>query len=225
MLPWGRATVKADGAADTTLYLHVFQWPSNNLLPIPGLKNRVLSARLLGSKGAVKVVTGADGVALQVPPAAPDAISSTIVLKIQGTPDVEQARIRQDAQGQLTLPANQAMVYGKSLTVESKEGKDNLGFWTNAGDWADWAVAVTRPGRFRVTAELAAEQATTFTVRIGDQSLRAATPNTGGYNVFQKVDLGVIDIKAAGNAVVEVRPAAENWRPLNLRSIQLVPIP
>jgi alpha-L-fucosidase len=197
MLPWGRCTVKADSAADSTLYLHVFQWPANNLLPIPGLKNRVLSARLLGSKTGVKVMTGADGVTLQLPSAAPDAISSTIVLK----------------------------VHGSSLKKESKGGKENLGFWTNAEDWADWAVTVARPGHFRVMAELATQNATVFTVKVGDQSLRAEAPNTGGYETFQKVDLGTIEVKTPGKAAVEVRPVTANWQPLNLRSIQLVPVP
>jgi alpha-L-fucosidase len=225
MLPWGRCTVKADGATDSTLYLHVFQWPANNQLPIPGLKNRILSARLLGSKAGVKVMTGTDGVALQVPSMGTDAISSTIVLKIQGQPDVEQVRITQDVQGQLTLPANQSTVHGSSLKNESKGGKDNLGFWTNAGDWADWAVTVARPGRFRVLAELATQSETAFTVQIGDQVLRAQAPKTGGYETFQKVDLGTIDVKTPGNITIEVRPVAANWQPLNLRSIQLVPVP
>lgn len=224
-LPWGRCTVKADDAADSTLYLHVFQWPSNNKLPIPGLKNGVLSARLLGAGGAVKAVTGPDGVTLQLPATAPDAISSTIVLKIQGKPEIEQVRIAQDTAGQLTLSANEATVHGTGLNYESKNGKDNLGFWTDARDWADWAVTVSRPGKFRVFAEIATQQATAFTVKVGDQSLRAAAPNTGNYSTFQKVDLGIIDLKASGNTTIEVRPVVENWQPLNLRSIQFVPVP
>jgi alpha-L-fucosidase len=224
ILPWGRCTVKEEGP-NTTLYLHVFQWPSNGQLVVPGLKNTVQSARLLGGKGAIKSSAGTEGVTLQVPTTAPDAISSTIVLKIQGAPDVEQVRITQDAQGKLTLLSSMALVHGSSLTNESKGGKDNLGFWTDSEDWADWAVTLAKPGRFRVVAELATSQPTAFTVRIGDQTLRGAAPNTGDYNTFQNVELGTVEVKTSGNLVIEVRPVTENWQPMNLRSIQLIPVP
>lgn len=225
-LSWGRCTVKANGngGAETTLYLHVFEWPSDNQLHIPGLKNTIRSARLLGGKGALKTSVDTDGVTVQVPSTAPDAISSTVVLKIQGTPNVEQARITQDAQGLLTLPAGMAVVHGSTLTYESKSGKDNLGFWTDPSDWVEWNAIVTKPGRYRIVADLATEHATAFTVRVGDQSVRGTAPNTGDYATFQKVDLGIVEVKAKGNLVVEVRPVAENWQPLNLRSIRLVPV-
>ncbi|MES2463370.1 MAG: alpha-L-fucosidase [Armatimonadota bacterium] len=223
-LPWGRCTVKTSGG-DITLYLHVFQWPAGGQLTVPGLKNRVLSARLMGGKGSLKAAAGTDGVIIQVPATAPDAISSTVVLKIAGTPTVEQARIKQDGEGQLLLLANEAVLHGSSLSTESKGGKDNLGYWTDADDWAEWAVTASRPGRYRVTAEIAAPKATAVTLRIGDQTVRGAAPATGSYDTFQKVELGSIDIKNPGNVAIELRPVAENWQPLNLRSIQLVPVP
>jgi alpha-L-fucosidase len=44
-LDWGRCTRKVAGDA-TTLYLHVFDWPGNGQLLVPGLKNEVTSAFL-----------------------------------------------------------------------------------------------------------------------------------------------------------------------------------
>src|SRR5690606_37704290 len=45
-LRWGRCTTKSNGKA-TTLYLHIFDWPEDGKLLLPGLKNRVRSAALL----------------------------------------------------------------------------------------------------------------------------------------------------------------------------------
>src|SRR5262249_15789104 len=50
---WGRVTQK-QGPDGVTLYLHVFDWPADGRLTVPGLRGTVASARLL------------DGAALQV---------------------------------------------------------------------------------------------------------------------------------------------------------------
>jgi len=87
-LVWGRCTKKVtdDGA---TLYLHVFDWPKDGKLVVPGLKSEIAKAYLLkpnffGFHKNLSAANGADGVTLSVPKNAPDKISSTIVLKLKG---------------------------------------------------------------------------------------------------------------------------------------------
>ena len=82
---WGRATVKTD-AGTRTVYLHVFDWPSDGKLVVPGLKGEVASAYLLktGPKPALTTAAGADGLTITVPPEAPDRFSSTVVVKMKG---------------------------------------------------------------------------------------------------------------------------------------------
>ena len=86
-LPWGRCTSKI--GRNTILYLHVFDWPKDGKLMVPGLKNSVKSATLLAGRGKLKTSASADGVEIAVPAEAPDKISSTIVLTIKGKPEVE----------------------------------------------------------------------------------------------------------------------------------------
>jgi alpha-L-fucosidase len=86
-LPWGRCTSKyAHG--NTTLYLHVFDWPADGKLLVPGLRNKVKSARLLAgpNKGSLPVQAAESGLIISLPAAAPDAISSTVVLRLKGAP-------------------------------------------------------------------------------------------------------------------------------------------
>src|SRR5205823_3041628 len=87
-LPWGRCTKKTttDGV---TLYLHVFDWPSDGHLLIPGLKNKVESASLLANGEKLDATTADGGVALTLPESVPDKISTTIVLKVKGALRVE----------------------------------------------------------------------------------------------------------------------------------------
>lgn len=86
-LPWGRCTRKetADGA---TLYLHVFDWPADGKLLVPGLRNSVTSAALLRNGRRLTAVTSPAGVLLTLPKNAPDKISSTVVLKLKGPVEV-----------------------------------------------------------------------------------------------------------------------------------------
>jgi alpha-L-fucosidase len=89
-LPWGRCTKKITGN-QTTLYLHVFDWPANGKLLVPGLNNTVVSASLLATGKELQFSRTAGGVELEVPATAPDAISSTVVLTIKGAPDIVTA--------------------------------------------------------------------------------------------------------------------------------------
>lgn len=82
-LAWGRATKKLTRGG-ATLYLHVFDWPADGRLLVPGLKNEVESATLLAGGKKLTAATVADGVVVTVPSAAPDKISSTVVLKVKG---------------------------------------------------------------------------------------------------------------------------------------------
>ncbi len=223
-LAWGRCTRKADGK-NTTLYLHVFDWPADGKLRVPGLNNTVRSAYLLDGKHSVKAVKDADGVALTVPTTAPDPISSTVVLKIAGAPDIQPVILGQDSAGVLKLAAIDATTHGAQLAYESRNGKDNLGYWVNSADWAEWPVTITHPGKFHVTAEIAAQGSSTFTVAAGGQTVQGTAPNTGDYAKFQTLDLGTVEIAAAGPVSISVKPVTDGWQPMNLKSLTLTLVP
>jgi alpha-L-fucosidase len=75
---WGRITQKGE-----TLYLHVFDWPAEGKLLVPGLKKKIVSATVLATGEKIQTSAEVDGMMLSVPAAAPDPISSTIVLKLE----------------------------------------------------------------------------------------------------------------------------------------------
>jgi alpha-L-fucosidase len=88
-LKWGRCTKKVtDNGA--TLYLHVFDWPADGKLLVPGLRNKVQSATLLAGGKKLATAQSADGVTITVPAEAPDKISSTIVMKVDGKLELNQ---------------------------------------------------------------------------------------------------------------------------------------
>ena len=89
-LAWGRCTKKV-GGKETTLYLHVFNWPADGKLVVPGLKNLPRQTYLLSDTKRQPLVASqtADGLCVSVPANSPDVISSTVVLKIRGDLQIE----------------------------------------------------------------------------------------------------------------------------------------
>jgi alpha-L-fucosidase len=84
---WGRSTKKIAGD-DAALYLHVFDWPENAVLLVPGLQNRILRAQLLASKQSLTAENDGPDVKIKVPTNAPDPICSVIKLTLSGLPQV-----------------------------------------------------------------------------------------------------------------------------------------
>ena len=221
-LPWGRCTKKVD-AQGVTLYLHVFDWPKDGRLLVPGLTSPVETAYLLADPGhtALATQTGDEGVTISLPTTAPAAPSSTLVIRVKGDLKVEYTALSQEPDGSLTLRAVDARLHGSGLRYESGGGHDNIGFWTDPADWVEWEAKITQPGRFEVTAEIASLGTGSFEVGLADQKLRVTAPNTGEYTQFQTVTLGTLELKAQGRTSLAVHPVSEGWSPVNLRSIHL----
>jgi alpha-L-fucosidase len=223
-LPWGRCTkqLTPDGAI---LYLHVFNWPDNGKLLVPGLKKAAQQAYLLAdlAKQPLAMQRSAEGLTLSVPAAAPDSVSATIVLKVKGPLDIEQAGLAQDYDGSVVLPASEARLHGSQIKYETGHQRDNLGFWTNPADWADWEFKVTRPGKFEVAAEVSSLDKASLAVSAGDSRTSGAVPATGDYGKFKVAKLGIIEITAPGKVTLAVRPVKDGWHPLNLKAIRLKP--
>ena len=110
-LTWGRCTKKElDNGA--ILYLHVFDWPEDGMLIIPGLKNKVKQAYLLANRRTetnpiaavfsgifslfappLKTETVGEGVKITLPKKPLDDIDTVIVLKVDGKLQVEKAPV------------------------------------------------------------------------------------------------------------------------------------
>jgi alpha-L-fucosidase len=222
-LPWGRCTKKLhDGGA--TLYLHVFNWPSDGKLLVPGLHNDVRSAWLLATDKTLKTTAGDSGVLVEVPTERLDAIDTVVVLEVKGELNVEMALPGQEADGTLTLPADMAEVHGGGARVESIGGQPNIGFWTNPDDSVSWRFKLTKGGRFDVTASVATPaEKSQFTLAVGDQKLVAEVAGTGSYQDFKMVKLGAIELKQQGATELSIKPVRNQWQAINLRSITLKP--
>ena len=80
-LPWGRATEKSQPTGGMTLYLHVWEWPANGKILLPGIRQTPLSGRLLANGRAVATAMTVAGLVVTLPGAAPDPNVSVAALK------------------------------------------------------------------------------------------------------------------------------------------------
>ncbi len=76
-LTWGRSTTKGN-----TRYFHVFDWPADGRLVVPGLTSKVRSARLLGG-GRLKTESGAAGLVINLPSRSMDPIASVVAVEVR----------------------------------------------------------------------------------------------------------------------------------------------
>jgi len=84
LFPWGRCT-KKETKNGTSLYFSVFEWPADGKLVIPGVKNSVVTAKLLATGAKVKASLAKDGnLTITLPATAPDPLVSVIRVDVKG---------------------------------------------------------------------------------------------------------------------------------------------
>jgi len=80
-LPWGRVTQKAQPNGGMTLYLHVWNWPADGKILLPGVKQSARSGRLLANGAAVTTAMTDAGLVVTLPGSAPDPDASVAELE------------------------------------------------------------------------------------------------------------------------------------------------
>jgi alpha-L-fucosidase len=221
---------------DKILYAIALGWPAENQFVIHSLAktsdangNQIKRVELLGHKGGLKFTQTTNALIIELPAGKADAL--TCALKIVGNNlkpvilPVKAGIIRPDATGNLILRAQDAELQGNNLQLETQGGLPDIGFWNNADEWVSWTVQFPRAGVFKVGATVATSDAgASFVVEVGSQAINAQSRGTGGWDKFQNLDLGQIQITAPGDLVVKVHAKdAGSWKPINLNSVQLIP--
>ncbi len=207
-LSWGRCTKKVHKKG-TTLYLHVFDWPTNGKLEVTGLKNEVRKAYLLADpkQGKLKASCEEDGVVVSVPGIVVDPIDSVVVLEIAGEPEVEAQMVRQQEDGNVVLTASEAEVVGGQVRYEQGGGKDNIGYWSNNEDFVKWTMKVTKPGKFTVDVTYAnPDEGGEYEVALGEQKLPGKVHATNNWVNFTTETIGSLQISQAGKYELTVKP-------------------
>jgi len=222
-LSWGRCTTKKE-----KLYLHVFDWPADSKLIVPGLENKFTKAYLLEDKPeSLSVSKDENNVIINVPSQAPDEVDTVVVLEIVGEPQVVAQTIRQKEDGSVELKAIDAAIFGTTARYESGNGKDNIGYWTNLEDYVAWDFVINRPGIFNVEITYACDRGvggSEYSIEINEQKIKGKITDTDSWTNFKTEKISSVRVDKEGKYTLLVKPETKpGLAVMNLKSVMLSP--
>jgi len=227
-LPWGRVTRKTAENGGTTLYLHVWHWPADGKILLPTLHEIPSVGRMLKGGATVTAQPTNDGLMIQLPDSATDPDVSVVKLDFPGAITVTQQPFATPGDdGTLTLLAHDADAYGATggnVSVAGTGATAYLTGWAHHEYRVEYQVKTGKSGKWEVRAEVAAPKASKLTMNIGDVSQPVDIPVTGPSRKWKTLPLGTITLPAE-EVVIDLRPVAEEWSPIEIRKVTLKPVP
>jgi len=221
-LAWGRSTTKGNA-----VYLHVFDWPADGRLIVPGLKTPVARASLLASGRALATGTEGGNFVISLPMAAPDPVATVVKLEFATPPLVEQALPGPDETGVIGLPASLAAVvnaYAGNARLMGSGPTAYIGAWDHANTTLIWEFTAARGGTYAIEAEAAVAGAVSVDVKPAGSRTVAKLEPTAGLEDYRRVSLGTIDVATAGEQSLEIKSLGDDWQEVRLRGLRLVPV-
>ena len=205
--PWGRTTVKGD-----KVYLHVFNWPVDNLLRVSHLgNNAVKSAHLVIRPAESLVIRRNDGVVLvALPPRIPDLNDTVVVLQMAGPLKVDPPLVTAGSDIPFHLDYMNGVTAGKAIKRFNRKGSFFISKWTGPEDSVTWHLLVSQAGSYKVQLKYAARsewQGGKYSLTIGSQTLSGTVEPTGEDFDYRTIDLGKITLAQAGPISVRLQPA------------------
>lgn len=114
--------------------------------------------------------------------------------------------------GVISLPAAAAVTWSEKLRFEPQEDKNCLGYWTSEEDWAEWEFEVAEPGTYEVIVHKGCADNSAgaeVAVLVGDQETRFTVEATGGFQNWQPVSAGTIEIGESGTHFLALKPLSK----------------
>jgi alpha-L-fucosidase len=221
-LAWGRCTQRPG-----KLYLHVFDWPTDGKLLVP-ISAAIKNAHLLAEPSqALSTASGSEGVTVQLPPSAPDENVSVVALELEGPPTVLPPQpVRQAADGTITLRAEDYESIGNAR-IETIDGIDSVGYWTDPSAVLVWQFQVDKPGTFEVVLTTACKPehaGAPYFIAVGDHQLQGKGVATKSWDDFTNVSPGKLTIDRAGLTRLTIKQVEKHEKGvMNVRAIVLKP--
>ncbi|NCB09459.1 MAG: hypothetical protein EOM73_15015, partial [Bacteroidia bacterium] len=223
-LPWGRCTQKIENGK-TTFYFHVFNWPKDGILRVPGLKTRVKDVFLLANPKQKFAWKFEDGdLVINAPSVIFDPVNTVVAVKTIGKVEIT-SNMPALQNGSILLPADFADIhnpgYGTHAILEGTGAESVIKNWTDARTRIEWMFSA-EPGKYRLEALINASDPCRIKVNIGKKNLELDIPGTN--QKFEIVTLGEIEITESGNQIIVMNPLQENWSQIEIMYAELIKV-
>lgn len=235
-LPWGECTRQGD-----QLFLHVFQWPRDGRLLVPGLQSSVSCARLHGGH-ELAVQANADVSTVRVPREQPDELIPVLAMELaEPLRANREARVLNGCENRLE-PGVAAL---ENCECKPVRWMEKFGDWKHAECITDWAAAggaatwefrTLEPGAFYLDIEYTCPKEADYsewrldcggTERIfplidtGERAQRAAFG--GALPRFRTYRIGLIDVPGPDACRLTLRPLDTGAPAVRVAGLVLTP--
>lgn len=234
-LAWGECTARGE-----TLYLHVFAWPSDGCLFVPGVTATSATATLDGE--AVAVVARDGGLALAVPRPRPDSLIPVVELTLSA--DAVCEREPHLLAGCVnTLDSGVAELSGCAAAKTS--WMEKFGDWHHAECVGGWSAGARATWRFRTVGPLrcyldvdytapAEDDYAEWELALDDRRVtfplldsgeRAQRQIWGGpLPRFRRYRVGVVTVDGAGEHTLSLGPTGDAGWATRIEKVTLTPV-
>ena len=140
--------------------------------------------------------------------------------------DGRGAVIPSQTDGQISLPARDAVVHGTVLRYEPQPHKNTLGYWTRTNDWAAWSFTASKVGDYDVEILQACGKGSggsRVALLSGTNRIETAVFETGAFTNFVWRGIGSMTLPTGTNSI-EVRVVSKpGGAVMDLREVRLKP--
>lgn len=238
LLAWGECT-----ARDKSLFLHVFSWPDDGRLVVPGLRKGISQVRLVADNSIIPFDYIEEGAVLRAPRVRPDGLIPVLVVELQSEPEPDQNQYVLD--GIMNrLDALSAQVVGGE--IKKVRWMEKFGDWKHAdcvlgwqpeGASATWPFRTLGAGRFYVDIEYTADERGDYSewelkladdvrtfplIDTGERKRRAVW--AGNFPRFRTYRAGILEIKSAGDHNLVLRSLDEGGTHVRVAGLLLTPV-
>lgn len=223
-MDWGYCSVKGN-----RLYLFVRDWPEDNQLSIPNLKNDVKTAFILADQSTkIDTYKEKNRAIIRLPLKRPNSLLPVIAVEIEGTLTVEPQVVSPDEKGSLKLDYLTVSAHNNTMTRFNRKWGFHISKWTGPDDTAEWVVRINKPGNFKVSIEYAANkewEGKPYIITIGESRLERKVINTGELFEYHIFPVGYVKLDKPGEYKLSINPKDKSESYLMyLKSILVEPV-
>ena len=224
-LPWGRCTTKKTDSGNL-LYLHVFDWPKDGVLRVPGLDARIKDVYLLtNKKQKFSYKFEKEDLLIHAPTVIFDPINTVVVVKTGKRMEIT-SNMPSLKEGKILMPADFADIhnpgYGTHAVLSGSGTESVIQNWVDYRARLEWMFNAAETGRYKIEALIKSDKTNKLNIKVGDENLEAEIPSTN--EKFEILNLGEIEISEPGDKIISLTPVQDNWANVELMYVELVKI-
>jgi len=225
-LLWGRCTQK-ESNDNTIFYLHVFQWPENGELVVPGVKNDVLGIQLLSDGNVLNFDKTNDDIIINVKNVTPDPYNTVLKMEVKGPADVINNMPFQNENGNIILPVAYGFIhnrgYGEKAYLNDLTEQAHLENWIDGGTRIEYMFEVKETGTFTVVVEAASQtQEIDLNIIFEENEIPMVFKGSADLSKFEEIKIGDINLEKSGINLITLKAGVAPWNQFKLKSIKLI---